>query len=44
MLLADFGRGQANETVISFGRETKAKAKGIPKPRPKTFLCSFLLG
>jgi L-asparaginase/Glu-tRNA(Gln) amidotransferase subunit D len=24
MLLAGFGRGQSNETVISFGRETKA--------------------
>jgi hypothetical protein len=41
MLLADFGRGQPNETVISFGHETKAKTKVFQNPGRKLFFASF---
>jgi hypothetical protein len=41
MLLAGFGRGQANETAISFDRETKSKAKVFRNPGRKLFFASF---
>jgi hypothetical protein len=42
MLLAGFGRGESNETVISFGRETKTKTKVFRNPGRKLFFASFL--
>jgi hypothetical protein len=41
MLLAGFDRGQANETAISFDRETKAKTKVFRNPGRKLFFASF---
>jgi hypothetical protein len=41
MLLAGFGRGQPNETAISFGRETKAQPKAFRNPGRKLFFASF---
>jgi L-asparaginase/Glu-tRNA(Gln) amidotransferase subunit D len=41
MLLAGFGRGQSNETVISFGRETKTQTKVFRNPGRKLFFASF---
>jgi hypothetical protein len=41
MLLAGFGRGQPNETVISFGHETKSQAKVFRNPGRKLFFATF---
>jgi hypothetical protein len=41
MLLAGFGRGESNETAISFGRETKAKTKVFRNPGRKLFFATF---